>query len=277
MEYHRLTILEIVYCNNSISINETVMERFLKQLEILHNSLICVSIVVCGDVNEPQRLCDFISAIKRLKVAISISFYGCKDFVLLDSIKTEVGQIRIKIETVNSDVVDLQRLFREYKTSSNNIVFLFEIDDINSIKEYVALLKSNDFIYNISYSSGISHNSYWILAKEVSELKKQYPMKVFQEFTCAGIRFDNIKGVCPARISLMCVDASGNIKYCYKDKYNHGLSIFDDEMNVLFEKLVKSFRPCTILLCNDLEYGNCLGGCPLDMKGSNNLYCKYYN
>ena len=251
------------------------MERFLKQIEILHNSLICVSIVVCGDVNEPLKLYDFIIAIKRSKVAISISFYGCKNIVLLDSIKSKVGQIRIKIETANSKFMDLKQLFREFKTSSNNIVFLFEIDDINSIKEYVALLKSNDFIYNISYCSGISHNAYWILAEDVSELKKQYPMKVFQEFTCAGIKFDNIKGVCPARTSLMCVDVFGNIKFCYKDKYNHGLSIFDDEMNVLFEQLVKSFRPCTNLLCNDLEYVNCFGGCPLDMKASNNLYCKY--
>lgn len=274
MKYHRLSILEIVYFNEGVFVNEDVEACFLRQLDAFHNEIMCVSIVVIGDILENDRLWCFIKRIKSAGIAISLTLFNCRNIIFYKSIKSEVGQIRINIEN-NMDSCILRKLFMQLKTPLNNVVFLFEINRLDSFKPYAGLLEENQFIYNISYSSSISHDSYWELAKYVSELKKKYPLKIIQEFTCAGVKFNNIEGVCPAKTSLMCVDINGSIKYCFRDYCNHCLNIFDGEFDELFDKLGKNFPKCSIHRCNELEYEKCHDGCPLDIKYSTNIFCLY--
>lgn len=275
MNYRRLTILEIVYFNAGISIDANVEKCLLKQLQDLQNELLCVSIVVNGNMFEPERFHGFIRSLKELKIAMSISFYNCWNLEDVKSVKNEVGQIRISINEEVASVDRLPELYGKLKTSSNNVVFLFEIDHIRRLKAYVKLLESNNFLYNISYSSNLDYNSYWSLAKYVSDLKGRFPLKIFQEFTCAGVVFDNIKGICPAKTSLMCIGIDGNITYCYKDTRQHGINLRDGELKTLFAELGRFFPECSNANCSETEFTCCSCGCPIDFEEPNNLYCKY--
>lgn len=276
MKYRRLSIIEIVYFDKNVTVKTDVEKCLLEQLNTLCGQLLCVSIVVNGDVVNTNRLHCFIHNLKKLNVAISLTFCNWKRFETLVYFKSEVGQLRLTIdEDTKTDV--LPKLFGELKTTTNNVIFLFEVAQIDKFKKNAELLQSNEFIYNVTYSPNVDQITYWNLAKYVSYLKKQFPLKIFHEFTCAGIVFDNIKGICPAKLSLMCVDTYGNIGFCRKDLFGHGLSIFDGGIMCLFEKLERCVQLCSSLLCDDKEYQNCLCGCPLDMKHSNNKYCKYMN
>ena len=51
MKYRKLTILEIIYTTNGIMINSDVEGHLLKQMDAYRNELMCVSIVVNGDID----------------------------------------------------------------------------------------------------------------------------------------------------------------------------------------------------------------------------------
>lgn len=274
MKYRRLSILEIVYFNEDIFVDEDVEACFLRRLDASRHEILCVSIVVIGDILEFNRLLCFIKRIKSAGIAISLTFYNCRNYNFHKSLKSEVGQIRISIED-DTDSCILRELYMQLKTPLNNVIFLFEITRLDRFIPFAGLLEENQFIYNISYSSSISYDSYWELAKYVSELKKRYPLKIIQEFTCAGVKFNNLKGVCPAKTSLMCIDVNGSIMYCFRDCYNHNLNIFDGGFDELFDKLGKNFAKCSTRRCNELEYEKCYDGCPLNMKCSTNHFCLY--
>lgn len=260
--------------NKGVLINADVEERLLKQMHAYRNELLCVSVVVNGNILDIEKILKFVEIVNDLKIAVSLTCYNWENVEDIKSLKNEVSQIRMNI---GDNVVynKLPELFMQLKTSSNNVVFLFEIAQLNELEPYIGLLDSNELIYNISYNPSISYDSYWTLARYVGELKRKYPLKIFQEFTCAGVTFKNIGGLCPAKTSLMCVDINGNVKYCFKDNFDHGLSIFDDGIDKLFDLLGKGFPNCSVRLCDDDNYQICQGGCPLDSLNEINKYCIY--
>lgn len=273
MTYRRLSILEIVYSNNDGILDVCVEDELKHKISTLSREFICVSVVVGVYFSDIIRFLSFIKFLRNLNIPVSISCYSEKMLDCLEELKGLVGQIRIFVNIEKDATSIIEPLYKSLKAPQTNIVFLFELSHVSEFKMYERLLETQDYIYNISYNSSIGLEQYWNLAEYVSALKMKYPMKIFQEFTCAGVKFNNLKGICPARTSLMCIGVDGNISYCYKDTQNHGINIKDGELERLFEKLDTLIPKCKNVKCSEADFTYCMCGCPLDIEDSNNLYC----
>lgn len=273
--YKRLSIIEIVYCEDGTILASDAERIILEQLNNLRKQIYCISIVCVGEQIDNSRLLNFIKQIKTMNLPISITCVNCYDYSFLNSIKEYVIQIRINL---NNDKVEeplLKKIYNELKIERNNIIFLLDLLDTETAIYYLQLLDKNNFIFTITYNHLIEPQVYWGIVRCVSAAKEVHPSNIYVDFTCGGVAYKNIRGICPARNILMCIDASGHIKYCYKDKVNHGLSIEDGDLNELFYSLSNAISTCKKILCDGGQYRQCIGGCPLDISNGINKFCFY--
>lgn len=273
--YRKLSILEIVYQRNGIMMDLYIEKMVLQKLSSRGSNDICISLVIDGEILRNDRLRGFVKQVRQMKLQVSVTCYNIRNFDFLIEIKDLVGQIRISIDEDLNYIGILDYTYDLLKTDRNQIVYLFKISETEDIEDFIELLEDNDYIFNISYKSEISKTKYWEIAKFVSELKNRYPLKIFQEFTCAGVEYDNIKGICPSLTSLMCVDVRGDIKYCNNDFSQRYLHIEDGDLDTLFTIIGNQVEICEIPRCNKQAYDCCMGGCPLEQTKEVNKFCKF--
>lgn len=273
--YKKLSVLEIVYYDNGALIDTTTESLIIGQLRELCSQMYCISIVVNNSGVDFQRLARFLKLINSISIPISLTYTGDADYGCLSLIKEDINQIRIKLNERQIEETFLLQLYNCLKTTKNNVIFLIELQHKGAMLDYAQLLSGNSFIFNYSYNHNLNYDDYWEIARYVSSIKERFPQKVFCEFTCAGLYYDSLKGICPARTILMCVGVHGEIKFCYKDINNHGLNVCDGKLNDLFLLLSNQIPHCQEKSCDDVQYEKCKSGCPLDISQGLNKYCKY--
>ncbi|MFA8300297.1 MAG: hypothetical protein ACEPOV_09065 [Hyphomicrobiales bacterium] len=268
--FRKLSIIELIYNEGKSCIKNKVLHKIIKQL---NKDIIAVSIVLNNMHFNVYFLLFIIKLIRRKKISVSLTVNTSNiNLKKLSRLKNDVSQIRLLInEKNNTSIVD--NYFGKLKTNKNDIIFLFNINsNAENIRKYLKLLKQNNYIFNFSVDHLLPINEYWKLSKILSQAKKEFPLKIFQDLTCAGVIYDNLKGICPVLTSMICIGCNGEIKLCYKDKNRFNNSIFNKTLNESFNMIIHMISFCEYEKCK-FDYNRCVCGCPLTFENNCNKYC----
>lgn len=118
----------------------------------------------------------------------------------------------------------------------------------------------------------IDINSYYKLAKRISEVKNHYYTKIYGDFPEGGAVYSGCKGVCPAKIYQINIDRNGYVTPCFFSSKR--LFELSERIESLFSDYIENIRK-TSECKNCISFGTCYGGC---LNGYNDeddysIYC----
>lgn len=268
IQYRKLTMLEILFNHENNHIDKFYLNKILKNLT---NDIKMFSIVIDLNNLNTKLLNFFVRELRKKNISISITItnknYECKKEINL--ILRRVNQLRFIVDE-NIEIKYIENIYKNLNTEHNNLIFLLYVKNVklfmNNIKP---MIENNDYIFNISVSNNLKSGDYWLLAKIVSSLKKEYPLKILYDLPCAGVFYKNLEGICPGFLCLMCIDYNGFAKLCYKSIENRKYNIKNDTLNNIFDKLYKEYFKEN----NCESFYKCLRGCPIHKNNLCNKFC----
>jgi len=264
IKYRNLYMLEIIFNTMTKHINQNTLSIIIKNLTDTTNM---VSIVLYCDNLKVDLLEKFINKLKEKNISISITIVDDLNIEKISKFKDRINQFRFQIKNITKE--DIKFIYNTLKTETNDLIFIKNLKDISGFRGIKDIIKETNFIFNICIDNSIEMIDYWKLAKELSELKEKYPLQVLQDMPCAGIKYKNLKGICPSYICLMCIDMDGFARLCYKSEPNKKYNINDFSLKEIFEKLYLDYIPEV----NCKEFKECFGGCPINKNNICNKYC----
>ncbi len=227
-----------------------------------------ISIVINSKNINVDLLDQVVTILKKMNKSISLTIKGMSKNNNLLSMKDKINQFRFVINKIEEEYIN--SLYENFKTDCNDIIFINEISNIDDFKyKLKPLIERMPYIFNINIKNNIIVKDYWELANNLSLLKNNFPLKVLYDMPCAAIRYENLQGICPGFICLLCIDVEGYGKLCYKEKTNYKYNIKDYNLNDIFNNLYKDYMPKNF--CE--KFDMCFGGCPIHRTKNCNKYC----
>lgn len=265
LKYRKLDILEIEFSNNLKNISKEII---FKLLNSINYDIKMISIVINIKNLDIELLNFTINTLKQMKKSISLTVKGKIKNDKLYNLKNNISQFRFILNDEVENYIDY--LYNNFKTKSNDIVFIYEVSKIDIfINRIKPLIKKRNYIFNISIKNSISISDYWKLANELSSLKSKFPLNVLYDVSCAAIKYKNLQGICPGFLCLLCIDVDGYGKFCYKEKANYKYNINKYNLDYIFNNIYKEYLPQNY--CKKFKI--CFGGCPIHRTKSCNKYC----
>lgn len=265
LKYRKLYMLEIEFNNKIKHISKETIFEIINQID---TETKMVSIVTNSKDTNIELLEQVVTMLKKMNKSISLTIKGIIKNNKLFSIKDKINQFRFVINKVEEEYIN--KLYENFKTDCNNIIFISEVSNIADFKyKLKSLIKKTPYIFNINIKKNIAIKDYWELAKELSLLKNKFPLQVLYDMPCAAIKYENLQGICPGFICLLCIDVEGYGKFCYKEKTNYKYNIKDYNLNDIFDNLYKDYMPQDF--CEKFDI--CFGGCPIHRTKKCNKYC----
>ena len=265
LKYRKLYMLEIEFNNNQNNMLKEVMSEIISKIS---EETKMISIVIYNKNVDIELLDLLVTKLKKMNKSISLTIKGTIKDKKLFNIKDKINQFRFVINKVESEYI--KRLYKNFKTDDNDIIFISEVSNVGYFKDKLQpLIEQTKYIFNINIKNNLTKKDYWILAKELSLLKNKLPLSVLYDLPCAAIKYENLQGICPGFICLLCIDVDGYGKLCYKQKTNYKYNIKDYNLNEIFDILYKDYMPLNH--CEKFEI--CFGGCPIHRKKNCNKYC----
>lgn len=264
LKYRKLNMLEILYNNKKEKFDHKLENIIFSQL----NDISMISIVINSHNYDKNELINFINKFKKLKKTVSLTINIADKLTDFCNMKTIVNQFRFKINMENDTYKNVLKIYKQFKTDHNEIIFLLSINN-NNLKKIINLIDSRDFIYNISIDNDLTYDNYWEASRKISYAKEKHPMNIINDLPCSGVKYRNLIGICPAMFCLLCIDYNGNARLCCKAESSYR-SIVDYSLEELFELNIKdnfeSHYKCD-------KIGICFGGCPIFRDNHCNKYC----